>query len=61
MQKYLYEHVTLLGHSGFLHDASVTLIDKTDPSCPTKREYYWIDTLKNKASMGLNLDFDDSF
>ena len=60
MQKHLYEHFTLPGHSGFLH-MSVTLIDKTDPSCSTKREDYWIDTLKTKAPMGLNFDFDDSF
>ena len=33
----------------------------SDPSCPTKREDYWIDTLKTKAPMGLNFDFDDSF
>ena len=50
-----------LHYSGFLHDVSVTLIDKTDPSCPTKREDYWIDTLKTKAPMGLKFDFDDSF
>ena len=55
MEKHLYEHFTLPGHSGFLHDVSVTLIDKTDPSCPTKREDYWIDTLKTKAPMGLNM------
>ena len=34
---YLFEYFTLPGHSGFLHDESITLIDKTDPSCPTKR------------------------
>ena len=51
MQKHLYE---------LLH-VSVTLIDKTDPSCSTKRENYWIDILKTKAPMGLNFDFDDSF
>ena len=34
---------------------------KTDPSCPTKRQDYWIDTLKTKAPMGLNFDFDHSF
>ena len=48
-------------HSGFLHDVSITLIDKTDPSCFTKSEDYWIDTLKTKPPMGLNFDFDDSF
>ena len=43
MQRHLYEHFTLSGHSGFLY-VSITMIDKTDPSCPTKREDYWIDT-----------------
>ena len=33
----------------------VTLIDKTDPRAPTKREHYWILTLKTKAPMGLML------
>ena len=59
MQKHLHEHFTLPGHSGFLHELSVTLIDKTDPSFPTKREDYWIDTLKTKAPMRLNFDFHD--
>ena len=61
MQRHLYEHFTLLGHFHFLHYVSITLIDKTDPSCSTKRKDYWIDTLKTKAPMGLNFDFDDSF
>ena len=60
MQRHLYEHFKLLGHSGFFHDVSITLIDKTDSSCPTKREDYWIDILKTKAPIGLNFDFDDS-
>ena len=29
---------TLPEHSGFLRDVFITLIDKSDPSCPTKRE-----------------------
>ena len=61
MQRHLYEHFTLAGHFGFLHDVSITLIDKTDPSFPTKRIDYCIDILKTKAPMGLNFDFDDSF
>ena len=36
------------GHSKFLNDVSVTLIDKTDPRDPTKREDYWILILKTK-------------
>ena len=39
----------------FLEDVTVTLIDKSDPSNPTKREDYWIYTLKTKAPMGLNI------
>ena len=44
---------TLPGHSGFLHDVSSTLIDKTDPSCLTKCKDYLIDTLKTKALIDL--------
>ena len=51
MQTHLYNHFTLVGHSGFLHDVSIALADKTDPSFPTKREGYWIDTLKTKEPM----------
>ena len=41
---------------GFLQDTYVTLIDKTDPRAPTKREDYWIHTLKTKAPTGLNVE-----
>ena len=57
MQRHLYEHFTLTVHSGFLHDVSIILIDKADPSCPTKGEDYWINVLKTKAPMRLNFDF----
>ena len=50
------EHFTLPGYSSFLR-VSIILIGKTDPSCPTKREYYWI----LLAPTGLNFAFDDSF
>ena len=56
MQRHLYEHFQLPGHTGFLQDTYVTLIDKTDPRAPTKREDYWIRTLKTKALMGLNVE-----
>ena len=49
MQRYLYEHSQLPGHTGLFEDIYVTLIDKTDPWAPTKREDYWIPTLKAKA------------
>ena len=55
MQRHLYEHSQLPGHTGFLQNIYVTLIDKTDPRAPTKREDYWIHTLKTKALMRLNV------
>ena len=55
MQKHLYEHFDLPGHTNFLEDVTGTLIDKTDPRDPTEREDYWIYTLKTKAPMGLNM------
>ena len=56
MQKHLWEHFQLLGHTGFLQDTYVTFIDKTDPRAPTKREDYWIHILKTKAPMGLHVE-----
>ena len=53
MQKQLYEPFDLRGHTSFLEDVTVTLIDKTDSRNPTERENYWIYTLKTKAPMGL--------
>ena len=56
MQKYLYEHFHLPGHTGFLQDTFVTLIDETDPRAPSKREDYWIYTLKTKAPRGPDVE-----
>ena len=56
MQRHLHEHFNLPGHSGFLNDVSVTLIDKTDPKDPTKRQDFWIQTLKTKAPLELNIE-----
>ena len=44
----------LEGHTEFF-DVSITLIDKTDGSNPTKRENYWMQTLKAFAPDGLNV------
>ena len=46
----------LPSHTGLLQDTYVTLIDKSDPRAPTKREDYWFHTLKTKAPMGLNVE-----
>ena len=51
----------LSGDPGFLHNVSITLVDKTDPSCLTKSQHYWIDTHKAKAPKGMNFDFDDIY
>ena len=42
----------------FLDDVSITLIDKTDGSNPTKRETetFWRDTLKTLARYALNVE-----
>ena len=55
MQEYLYRHFESEGHTEFLDDVSVTLIGKTDCSNPTKRDNYWMQTLKTFAPYGLNV------
>ena len=56
MQRHLYERFNLPGHSRFLNDVLVTLIDKTDPKDPTKREDFWIQTPEIKAPPGINVE-----
>ena len=46
------------GPKGFLEDVEVRLIDKTQGSDPTKREYYWMRTLKTLYPDGLNIESD---
>ena len=43
-------------HKCFLKDVEVSLIDKTQSSDPTKREFYWMRTLKTLYPDGLNID-----
>ena len=45
-------------HKSFLEDVEVRLIDKTQGSDPTKREYYWMRTLKILYPYGLNIESD---
>ena len=42
----------------FLEDVEVRMIDKTQDPDPTKREYYWMRTLKTFFSDGLNIQRD---
>ena len=55
MQEYLYSHIESEGHNGFLEDLSINLIDKTDATDPTKREMFWMHTLKTLALYDLNV------
>ena len=54
MQLQLFEHFATGNHKCFLNDCSVTLIDKTDGSNPTRREEYWRKILKTVTPCGLN-------
>ena len=40
-------------HSSFINDTEIKLVEKTDPSDPTKHENFWIDCLKTRC-LGLN-------
>ena len=51
---YIFAHFQTSGHSGFINDTEIRFIDKTDPSDPTRREDFWIDTLKTRYPQGLN-------
>ena len=56
MQEHFYKHFQEEeGHKGFMNEASVTFIDKTDRKDPKKRERYWIRTLKTMEPYGLNI------
>ena len=56
MQQQLFQHFQSPGHAGFIEDVCVTLIGKTDPFIPTKREDYWRQTVKLLAPHGLNIE-----
>ena len=54
MQADLFEHFTSHGHNGFLEHCTITLIDKTDGTDPTRREEYRRRVLKTVSPYGLN-------
>ena len=58
LQGHLSENFNSKGHSGFLHDVSVTVIDKTGGTNPIKQEQYWQHTLQTLAHYGLNVEDD---
>ena len=58
MFQYLFEDFASEGHCSFLEDVTVTLIDKTDPEDPNRREDYWMHTLTTMAPLRLNVKDD---
>ena len=56
MQKYFHGHFSSEGHNGLINDVEIVLIDKTDPSDPTRREELWRNKLKTLAPYGLNVE-----
>ena len=57
-QKFLQSHFLPRDHQGFLKYVEVQLIDKTQASNPTNREFYWMRTLRTLYPDGLNIESD---
>ena len=49
-----FAHFQTAVHSGFINDTEIRFIDNTDPFDPTRREDFWVDTLKTRYPQGLN-------
>ena len=50
------QHFLIEGHDGLVNDCEITLIDKTDSSDPTRREYFWMRLLKTYYPLGLDIE-----
>ena len=55
-QNYFHQHFLSDGHDGLMNNCEIIFIDKTDPSDPTRREFFWMRVLKIIAPLGLNID-----
>ena len=55
-QKFLQSYFLQRDHQGFLKDVEVRFIDETQASDPTKREFYWMRTLRTLYPDGLNIE-----
>ena len=53
MQEHLYRHFSSPGHTEFLNDVSVTVIDNTDRSDPKKWERQWMENLNTMTPYGV--------
>ena len=56
MQKYLHDHFLSEDHDVLLNNVEITLIDKTGPSDPERREEFWRTKLRTLALLGLNIE-----
>ena len=56
MQKYLHDHFLSEDHDGLLNNVDITLINKTDPSDPERREEFWRTKLRTLAPLDLNVE-----
>ena len=54
IQAVFFAHFQTACHSGFISDTEIRFFGKTDPSDPTRREDFWINTLKTRYPPGLN-------
>ena len=55
MHEHLFKHFNSMIYNGFLHNDSITLIDKTDGQNPKKRDEYWRRTSKPTRPLDLML------
>ena len=51
MHSELFQHFAAYDHNHYVNDCSITLIDKTDSSDPTKREEYCRKVFKSSSSL----------
>ena len=56
MQKYLHDYFLSEDHDGLLNNVEITLIDKTDPLDPERREEFWKTNLYTLAPLGLSIE-----
>ena len=57
-QTFLQSHFLQRDQQGFLKGVEVRLIDKTQASDPTTREFYWMRTLRTLYPDGFNIESD---
>ena len=54
-QNYFHQHFLSENHHGLFEDCEIRLIDKTDTSDPTRREFFWMRKLKTLTPLRLNV------